>query len=248
MRRVQLGGGSAGDRRRHAHVSTRCAPRTRSPTRAWQRGVAPRSSDGIADVVAAVACERRELLLRAHRFRLRREDLEDCYSQATLELVARAQRGGAFRSRAHVANALELRFVSRVHDHRRALSGRSPAQAAFERASPLDAALGHGVDVIDERACVETLVLLRERLHELCALMGELTADQRLVLAAQLADTGCREFCARTGWSQEKYRKVGQRARLRLRQLMNESRSRPVGGRPSEKAADRTCEPDHPHS
>jgi hypothetical protein len=51
-----------------------------------------------ADEVAEVACARRELLLRAHRFRLRHEDLEDCYSQATLELVAHAQRGAKFAS------------------------------------------------------------------------------------------------------------------------------------------------------
>ena len=49
-----------------------------------------------AEEVAIVARARRELLLRAHRFRLRREDLEDCYSQATLELVVRARRGGVF--------------------------------------------------------------------------------------------------------------------------------------------------------
>jgi hypothetical protein len=79
-------------------VSTRCAPSTRPPARAWQRRAAPGSRDDDADAVAAVACERRELLLRAHRFRLRREDLEDCYGQATLELVARAKGGGAFSS------------------------------------------------------------------------------------------------------------------------------------------------------
>ena len=45
-----------------------------------------------------MARARREVLLRAHRFRLRREDLEDCYSQATLELVAHTRSGGAFAS------------------------------------------------------------------------------------------------------------------------------------------------------
>ena len=45
-----------------------------------------------------MARARRELLLRAHRFRLRKEDLEDCYSQATLELVAHARNGGTFSS------------------------------------------------------------------------------------------------------------------------------------------------------
>jgi len=141
----------------------------------------------VADEVAEVACARRELLLRAHRFRLRHEDLEDCYSQATLELVARAQRGATFASRAHVANAIELRFLSRVRDRRRALSGRSPVQAALEQASPLDPALACGVDVVDEGAAVERLVLLREELRELERLARELSDDQRLALASQVA-------------------------------------------------------------
>jgi hypothetical protein len=55
--------------------------------------------------VALVARARRELLLRAHRFKLRREDLEDCYSQATLELLARARNGHAFSNRLHLGNA-----------------------------------------------------------------------------------------------------------------------------------------------
>jgi hypothetical protein len=55
-----------------------------------------RAPVGPAEEVARVARERRELLLRAHRFRLRREDLEDCYSQATLELVLAARRGASY--------------------------------------------------------------------------------------------------------------------------------------------------------
>jgi len=191
---------------------------SQSPARRARRG-------SVADEVAEVACARRELLLRAHRFRLRHEDLEDCYSQATLELVARAQRGATFASRAHVANAIELRFLSRVRDRRRALSGRSPVQAALERASPLDSALVCGVDVVDEGAAVERLVLLREELRELERLARELSADQRLALASQVAGVGWREFCSATGWSDEKYRKVCQRARLRLRMLTSRSRT-----------------------
>jgi hypothetical protein len=45
-----------------------------------------------ADVVARVAAAKRAVLLRAHRRRLGFEDLEDCYSQATLELIARGDR------------------------------------------------------------------------------------------------------------------------------------------------------------
>jgi hypothetical protein len=47
--------------------------------------------------VALVARAKRELLLGVHRHRLRREDLEDCFSQATFELIASARRG-AFAS------------------------------------------------------------------------------------------------------------------------------------------------------
>ncbi len=167
-----------------------------------------------------VACERRDLLLRAHRFRLRREDLEDCYSQATLELIVHARRGGAFASGRHIANALELRFVSRVRDRRRAIGGRSPLEAAFEQAVPLDArGVEPTVDVGDDRAGVERAVIAREELRELVALARELTDDQRKALAAQAAGESCRAFMGRTGWSSEKYRKVGQRARLRLRDL-----------------------------
>jgi hypothetical protein len=46
--------------------------------------------------VAKVASARRELLLAVHRFRLRREDLEDCYSQATLELLVASRSGKRF--------------------------------------------------------------------------------------------------------------------------------------------------------
>lgn len=175
----------------------------------------------VADEVAAVACARRELLLRAHRFRLRRDDLEDCYSQTVLELVAQAQRGGAFASRQHIANTLELRFVSRVRDRRRALSGRSPMHAALEQAAPLGPGVESGVDVLDRRAAVERLVIAREELRELGFLARALTPDQRLALASQLAGESAHELCVRTGWSHEKCRKLGQRARLRLRDLLD---------------------------
>lgn len=211
-------------------MSTRCAPERRAAAGGWRAAARLDWRRNAADEVAAVACEQRELLLRAHRFRLRREDLEDCYSQAALELVTQAQRGGVFASRRHIANTIELRFLSRVRDRRRALSGRSPMQAAIEQAAPLDPADRSGVDVLDERAAVERLVILREELRELERLARELTADQRLALASQLAGESCSAFCSRTGWSHEKYRKVGQRARSRLRDLRDQSGS-PVSGR-----------------
>ena len=119
--------------------------------------------------VALVASARRELLLRVHRFRLRREDLEDCYSQATLELVLRARRGGGFADRA--APRQRARAAIPVADprRRRALSGRSPMQAALEGASSLGA-LGRGaVEIVDMRAEVEQLVILRHELRRIGA-------------------------------------------------------------------------------
>jgi RNA polymerase sigma factor (sigma-70 family) len=172
--------------------------------------------------MALVAQARRELLLRAHRHRLRKEDLEDCYSQATLELLAQASGGaGAFSTRAHLANVLEQRFVSRIQDRRRALRGRSPEQAALNNALPLGDGGDGGIEIADVRAEIERLVMLRMDLSNLGKVIHDLTPDQRLVLVSS-ADSGmdCAEFCSRFGWSKEKYRKVVQRARARLRELL----------------------------
>jgi RNA polymerase sigma factor (sigma-70 family) len=171
--------------------------------------------------VALVARAKRELLLRVHHYRLRREDLEDCYSQATLELVTHARSGATFHSRLHLANVIEQRFLSRIHDRRRALSGRSPMQAAHEAAMSLAALEEAHIEIVDVRAEPERLAILRQELRSVQSLARELTPDQRLVLACQVGlQMGPSEFCARYGWSAEKYRKVAQRARARLRQLM----------------------------
>jgi DNA-directed RNA polymerase specialized sigma24 family protein len=178
--------------------------------------------------VALVARARRELLLRAHRHRLRREDLEDCYSQATLELLADARRGASYESRRDIETAIERRFVSRIRDRRRALAGRSPIQAALERSLSLTASVGeHEVEIVDARAELETLVIARMELRRVEALIKELTPDQRLVLISQVALGMPRaEFCRRYGWTPEKYRKVAQRGRARLGRLM-------AGGEPA---------------
>jgi hypothetical protein len=207
-----------------------------------------RAHDALEEV-ALVACAKRGLLLRVHRHRLRREDLEDCYSQATLELLAYVRRGGCFASAAHVANALEQRFVSRIHDRRRALSGRSPMQAALEAAMPLDGADVERVDVVDLRAELDTLVIQRQDLRRVAALARELTHDQRLVLAAQVGQMPRAAFCRRYGWSAEKYRKVAQRARARLRALMALERTDvPPVARASEGRAGTPYEHISPHS
>jgi DNA-directed RNA polymerase specialized sigma24 family protein len=197
-------------------VSTRCAQEKRADDDGWQLA-ASRWLRDLVEEVALVAHARREQLLRVHRFRLRHEDLEDCYSQATLELLARARRGVGFKSRLHAANALELRFLSRVRDRRRALSGRSPMQAALEEAVVLAGCGETDVEVVDRAANVEALVLLRHELRTIGKLAKHLSADQKLVLSSQLSGETCAEFCTRTGWSSEKYRKVAQRARARLR-------------------------------
>jgi len=171
--------------------------------------------------MALVAQARRELLLRVHRHRLRKEDLEDCYSQATLELLAQARGGGRLSSRSHMANVLEQRFLSRIHDRRRALGGRSPAQAALDGALSLGDCGEGAIEVEDARAEIERLVMLRMDLRSLGRVVGDLSPDQRLVLTSRI-DSGmeCVEFCHRFGWSKEKYRKVAQRARARLRELL----------------------------
>jgi hypothetical protein len=179
----------------------------------------PDRGPATAEQVARVASARREPMLRAHGFRLRREDLEDCYSQAVLELLMQASRGRTWADNRHIANALEQRLLSRIQDRRRALAGRSPMEAALAGARPL----GHGqgeVDVADHRAGVEELVLLRAELRAIWRLSGSLTRDQRLVLATQLLRMPRADFCSRFGWSGEKYRKVAQRARARLRALI----------------------------
>lgn len=167
----------------------------------------------------------RGLLLAVYRPWLRWEDLEDCCSQATVELVAQARSGELrYSSRAHLRNLLELRFASRIRDRRRALRGRSPMQASLDGALSLGGAGEQEVELVDARADVERRTMLRFDLWSVeRAAAQALSCDQRLVLACQIGlqmSTG--EFCRRFGWSQEKHRKVAQRARARLRQLLAE--------------------------
>jgi DNA-directed RNA polymerase specialized sigma24 family protein len=178
-----------------------------------------RGSPNPVEEVALVAHAARGPLLSAHRRWLAWEDLEDCYGQATCELVAQARRGELrFSSRAHLRNMLELRFVSRVRDNRRALRGRSPVRAT------LDGAISLGeVEVADVRADVERRAMLRLQLRSLQRAARLLSADQRLVLGCQIGlQMSADEFCHRFGWTHEKYRKVAQRGRARLRVLLAE--------------------------
>ncbi len=171
-----------------------------------------------------VAHGARERLLAVHRRRLRWQDLEDCYGQATLELIAQALRGELrCTSRSHIRHVLEQRFVSRIRDRRRALGGRSPAQALLEHAIPLGPSEEPGTQLRDAGPTVEQRAMLRQDLHALLLAAQALTPDQRLVLAHQASAVdgeGRAEFCCEFGWSHEKYRKVAQRARKRLRRSL----------------------------
>ena len=79
----------------------------------------PASADGDpAEALARVSTAKLDVLLAVHRHRLVREDLEDCFSQATLELITRANARASTRGRgAH-------RERARVADQRRAASTR----------------------------------------------------------------------------------------------------------------------------
>ncbi|MGO9247493.1 MAG: hypothetical protein ACLQQB_09230 [Solirubrobacteraceae bacterium] len=177
-----------------------------------------------AEEVALVAHASRRTLLSVHRHRLSHADLEDCYSQATVELVAQARRGELrYSSRAHLRNTLELRFHSRIIDRRRALSGRSPAQAILDGAMSLGGVGEQEIELADRRADIEQRMLLRHELRSVERLAHGLSPDQRLVLACQIGlQMGAEEFCATFGWTLAKHRKVTQRARVRLRAMLDE--------------------------
>jgi DNA-directed RNA polymerase specialized sigma24 family protein len=173
-----------------------------------------------AEQVALVARAKRKALLYLHRHMLRHEDLEDCFGQASMELIGYVRAGGAFANSAHAAAALELRFLSRVQDRCRAVSGRSPIQTAWERALGAGGLGESHPDRADVRCAVEELAMMRMELRLVPILARELTSDQRLVVACQVAlQMSCAEFCELFGWSRAKYRKVAYRARMRLRQL-----------------------------
>jgi DNA-directed RNA polymerase specialized sigma24 family protein len=191
-------------------VSTRSQPRTRALGGAWPASARRGSVLDQTEEVALVAHAARRRLLSFHRAWLRFEDLEDCYSQATFELVAQAARGELrCASRSHLRSMLELRFVSRVRDRRRALRGRSPAQAMLDGALALGGTGDAAAEVADPRADIERRALLRCDLRRLQHAAQALSPDQRLVLACQVAlQMEAGEFCRTFGWSHEKHRKV----------------------------------------
>lgn len=185
---------------------------------------------GEAQQLALVARSRHDVLLRLNAHRLSREDLEDCYSQAVLELLASIEAGRGYASPLHMARVLEQRFVSRIQDRRRALAGRSPMQAALHGARPLAAdGAPHGIDPPDPRLEPELLTIVRDELRRALRSSSGLTRDQRLAIGTHLAAPGEQDEIRRAlGWSAEKHRKVSQRARARLRRLMEEPDGPPV--------------------
>ena len=174
---------------------------------------ATRQPTRTSDLIAREALALRTTLIRAYRSSASREDLEDLYSQAVLELLARAERDPTLTSPDHIRHALRQKFDSRILDHHRAVAGRSPATHARARTRPLD-------DTLDQRAGDRDgldQLIARETLRELAAAIRELTPDQQLVLASQLNGETPRDCCGHTGWTIDKYRKTAQRARARLR-------------------------------
>ncbi len=170
--------------------------------------------------VAHVVQSKRKGLLWAYRYSLRRADLEECFGQASMELIRYVRAGGSFSHVGHAAAALELRFVSRVQDRRRALAGRSPVQAVWEGALAAGSLGEAYTGVADVRCTVEELAMMRMELRLVPVLARGLTPDQRLVLACQVGlQMGRLEFCELFGWSFAKYRKVARRASERMRAL-----------------------------
>ncbi|HEY1834557.1 MAG TPA: hypothetical protein VGG08_08985 [Solirubrobacteraceae bacterium] len=196
------------------------------------------------ELLALIASERRALLLRVHRHRLRHEDLEDCYGQAVVELLAYVRRGGTFAGSSHLARMLEQRFLSRIADRRRAMLGRSSIQAAVEAAVALDDDTLGKIEIADRRYEPERLAMAREELRAVFVAMGRLTADQRSVLLSQAGSEPVGAFRARTAWSGEKYRKVAQRGRASLRSLL----AVPSEPTLSEERAGHACDSHPPNS
>ena len=174
---------------------------------------ATRQPTRTGDLIAHEALALRTTLIRVHHSNASREDLEDIYSQAVIELLARAERDPTLTSPDHIRRALRQKFDSRILDYHRAVAGRSPTTHARARTRPLD-------DTLDQRVGDRDgldLLIARETLRELAAAIRQLTPDQQLVLASQLNGETPRECCRHTGWTIDKYRKTAQRARARLR-------------------------------
>jgi len=168
--------------------------------------------------IAYVVRARSAVLLRTHARRLRRADLEECLSQAALELICACRRGRQFDCDVHIANAFDQRFLSRVADQHRALGGRSLGRAQFARALAANAESEIEREIAGDEDDVERIVFARDELRSVLRAARALTKDERVVLGSRLGLGGdSEEVCAARGWSRERYRKLAQRGRDRLR-------------------------------
>jgi DNA-directed RNA polymerase specialized sigma24 family protein len=172
------------------------------------------------ELVGRVAARQRETLLDSYRRVLPREDLEDALGQAVLEILL-AGRRRTFADECHLANALHQKFRSRIIDRRRALAGRSPIERALATSMRVQPVGELSLDVADPCAEVEGKVVALDELRRIIRVAGEqLTADQRAVITHAAGGGRRAEFIAQHGWGSEKYRKVGQRGRARLRRAL----------------------------
>jgi len=163
-----------------------------------------------AELVAEVAAERWPVLLRSYEGRLGRGELEDCLAQATFELVRAVRAGRRFAGAEHMANALELRFRSRIADQHRARGAR-PASVALDHEGDSEGAV-----LEDPAPRFERGVEARLELGRLGELMRELSVDEQRVLVLQAAGVPRGEICARLGWKLERYRSTARRATHKL--------------------------------
>jgi DNA-directed RNA polymerase specialized sigma24 family protein len=172
------------------------------------------------DLVASVSRAKWTILLRVYSTRgVAPADLEDCLAQATLELVVQARRGTIPADPRLVAGALEHKFASRIIDRRRAMTGRS-ASASYRA---IGTAVEDLADLLPGQQDTAEQALGRDELRRLASALPRLTDDQRLVIRHRASGDGTPgEFAARHGWSMEKYRKVSQRARARLKALLED--------------------------
>ena len=77
------------------------------------------------------------------------------------------------------------------------------------------------IDLADPRADVEGTVVALDELRRIAHFArGHLSGDQRAAIAHAAGGGRAAEFTARHGWGSEKYRKVGQRGRDRLRRAL----------------------------
>lgn len=191
-----------------------CGPRSlRRPGTPFRRGIDP--GDEFMDVVFA----KRQALMSSYRKRLPAPaDLEDCYWQATAELWVALQRGKSFESEDHAANALELRFSSRIDDMHRARGVRERVLPGVNDSRP---------DAIElaaaEQRTVEEQVELGFARAVLTEVLHDLSYDERRLLVAQANGMARTEICEQFGWHIERYKSLVRRSWAKLRVLLPEA-------------------------